>query len=290
MRIGVRAFGVFGRTGTLARIVGRVCIGVRACSAFGGALRSGAIGLALAFGGAWSGIITARLHILDCMERRRGLRYALGAACIISAVFYLTAEAIAVSACKTPQTAYFTHTISELGIPVNCAEGGGFSPLYALMNAALICSGAAYIPCYCACFNKFDSKIKRVICRILATLTGLGVMTVGIFHGGNPAVFGVHGAGAATCFSCGNALAIYTGIYYKGEGFAAFSKAAIIIGSLGLIGAVFTFVLSFSPLAKFAGIPERIAVYSIILWLFLSGIYTIFATRRKPLPKKIQTV
>ena len=212
------------------------------------------------------------------MERRRSLRYALGAACIFSAVFYLAAETIAVAACTAPQTAYFTHTISELGIPWDCAEGGGFSPRYALMNAALICSGATYIPCYCACFNYFDSEKKRVICRILATLTGLGVMTVGIFHGGNPAVFGIHGAGAAACFTCGNALAIYTGKYYKGVGFATFSKAAKIIGILGLVGAVFTFVLSFSPLVKFAGIPERIAVYSIILWLCLSGIYTIFAT------------
>ncbi|MGN0817349.1 MAG: DUF998 domain-containing protein [Candidatus Coproplasma sp.] len=214
------------------------------------------------------------------MERRRTLRTALGAACIASAAFYLVAEAIAVAACSTPQNAYFAHTISELGIPYDYDEGGGFSPLYNLMNLALIASGAAYIPCYCLCFNNFDNRIKRVICRISAALTGLGIITVGIFHGGNPAVLGVHGAGAAACFIFGNALAVYTGIYYKGEGFAPFAKAAKIIGGFGLAGAALTFAFSFSSLARFAGIPERLAVYSIILWLFLTGIYTIRVQKR----------
>lgn len=204
---------------------------------------------------------------------RRTARKLLGSACIISAVFYLTAEAIAVAACATPQSAYFTHTISELGIPCDNAEGG-FSPLYVLMNAALILSGATYIPCYCACFNNFDSRKKRIVCRILAALTGFGIITVGIFHGG-PVTIGVHGAGAAACFVCGNALAVFTGVYYRGEGFAPFARAAKIIGGVGLAGAALTFIFTFSPLAKFAAIPERIAVYSIILWLLLSGIYTV---------------
>lgn len=217
------------------------------------------------------------------MERRRCLRYATGATCIFSAVFYLAAEAITIFACATPKNAYFAHTISDLGIPyASACEGGDFSPLYALINCALICSGAAYVPCYCACFNRFGSRIKRIICHILATLTGLGVMTVGVFHGGNPAVFGIHGAGAAACFVCGNALTIFTGINYTGEGFAPFARAAKIIGGVGLAGAALTFIISFSHLAKFAGIPERLAVYSIILWLFLSGIYTIKAQRKAP--------
>lgn len=214
------------------------------------------------------------------MEKRRALRTALGATCILSAVLYLAAEAVAVAASSAPQSAYFAHTISELGIPYGYEQGGGFSPLYGLMNAALIASGAAYIPCYCACFNAFDSRKKRVICRILATLTGLGVMTVGIFHGGNPAVFGIHGFGAAACFVCGNALAIFTGKYYEGAGFAPFARAAEIIGGAGLSGAVLTFVFAFSPLERYAGVPERLAVYSIILWLFISGIYTIKAQKR----------
>ncbi len=213
------------------------------------------------------------------MERHATLTKIFGAVCIASGAFYLAAEIIVICYCAAPHNALYMHTISELGIPVGAA--GGFSPLYKLMNSALIISGILYIPCYTVCYARFENRAVGIICRLLAVLTGIGVITVGIVHGDNPNLYGIHGIGAGICFFCGNLLAVLTGLFYKNEGFGGFAIAALSLGATGLTGTLLTYFFVGSAFDSFVGFTERLAVYSIIVWLVLTGVYTVTHTRAR---------
>ena len=181
---------------------------------------------------------------------------------LVGSLYYIFAEAISATFFNASIiNTYIFHPISELGIPnVN-------SPLFWLMNSSFIFIGFALIFGYFYKFQEFIIK-NKIIISILALVTGLGVIIVGMIHGGNPLTSGYHTLGAAMAILGGNVMLVL--ISKSMREFKGYQKATLILGSFGLISfwiMFFTMKISFMP------VFERLSVYTLIMWSFLSGVY-----------------
>lgn len=181
---------------------------------------------------------------------------------IIGSLYYIIAEAISATFFNASLfNTYVFHTISELGIP------NGNSPLFWLMNSAFVLIGLAVI------FGNFysfkDYLVKnRIVVLILTLVTGFGVIIVGLVHGGNPLTSGYHTLGAVMAILGGNALIVI--ISRSMQEFSDYQKATLVLGIIGL--AAF-WVMFFSLGNIFMPVYERLSVYTLIVWIFLTGIY-----------------
>lgn len=181
---------------------------------------------------------------------------------IIGSLYYLIAEAISATYFNASLfNTYVFHTISELGIPnMN-------SPLFWLMNSAFILIGLTLI------FSNFyrlkDFIVKnKVFFYIFTLITGLGVIIVGLIHGGNPLTLGYHALGAVMAILGGNVLLIITS-RSMGE-FSSFQKATL---ALGIIGLVAFWIMFFSMDSSYMPVFERLSVYPLVIWSFLAGLF-----------------
>ena len=181
---------------------------------------------------------------------------------IIGSLYYIIAEAISATFFNASLfNTYVFHTISELGIP------NGNSPLFWLMNSAFVSIGLAVI------FGNFysfkDYLVKnRIVVLILTLVTGFGVIIVGLVHGGNPLTSGYHTLGAVMAILGGNALIVI--ISRSMQEFSDYQKATLVLGIIGL--AAF-WVMFFSLGNIFMPVYERLSVYTLIVWIFLTGVY-----------------
>lgn len=181
---------------------------------------------------------------------------------IIGSLYYIIAEAISATFFNASLfNTYVFHTISELGIP------NGNSPLFWLMNSAFVLIGLAVI------FGNFysfkDYLVKnRIVVLILTLVTGFGVIIVGLVHGGNPLTSGYHTLGAVMAILGGNALIVI--ISRSMQEFSDYQKAILVLGIIGL--AAF-WVMFFSLGNIFMPVYERLSVYTLIVWIFLTGVY-----------------
>ena len=187
-----------------------------------------------------------------------------GIAFVVGSLYYLIAEAISATFFNASLiTTYIFHTISELGIPnVN-------SPLSFLMNSGFILIGVTLISGY---FYKFKDYIvkNRIICSIFALITAFGVIIVGLIHGGNPLTSGYHTLGATMAILGGNILLVL--ISRSMNEFGNYQKTTLVLGVIGLIA---FWILFFNMENIYMPVFERLSVYTLILWSFLTGIYLI---------------
>ena len=183
---------------------------------------------------------------------------------IVGSLYYIVAEVISATFFNDSIfNTYVFHTISELGIP------NGNSPLFWLMNSAFILIGLAVI---FSVFYKFkDYLIKnKLIIYILTIVTGLGVVIVGMIHGGNPLTSGYHTLGAIMAILGGNLLLVF--ISKSMEDFHTYQKATL---TLGLLGIIVFWVMFFNIKSSYMPVFERLSVYTLIIWSFISGVYLI---------------
>ena len=181
---------------------------------------------------------------------------------IIGSLYYVLAEAISATFFNASLfNTYIFHTISELGIP------NGNSPLFWLMNSAFILIGLMLI---FGNFYKFKDYIikNKIIFYIFTLITGIGVIIVGFIHGGNPFTLGYHMLGAMMAILGGNILLII--VSRSMQVFAIYQKITLILGVLGLI--VF-WIMFFNMELSYMPVFERLSVYTMIIWSFLSGVY-----------------
>ncbi len=189
-------------------------------------------------------------------------RKVAGIAFIVGSLYYLIAEAISAAFFKTSLiNTYVFHTISELGIP------NANSPLSWLMNSGFILIGLMLIFAY---FCKFKDCIvkNKIICSIFALITAVGVIVVGLIHGGNPLTSGYHTLGATMAILGGNVLLIL--ISRSMNEFGKYQKTTLVLGVIGLIA---FWILFFNMENIYMPVFERLSVYTLMLWSFLSGIY-----------------
>ena len=183
---------------------------------------------------------------------------------IIAGIYFLLAElASAVSTGLPLFEVYTQNTISALGVP------GHISPIDWLMNSGFIVLGVLLIIGF---HMGLSSRIKKwkAIEYALTFVTALGLFIIAAIHAGNP----IHQIGALMAIVGGGVLlmtaafALDTSKSYKIASF-----------SLGLIAIVFLIVMIIfmgnPQLEIIEAIPERISVYALILWSFLTGVYLI---------------
>lgn len=185
-----------------------------------------------------------------------------GYALIIGSIYYLVAEAISAAFFNSSIfDTYVFHTISELGIP------NANSPLFWLMNSAFILVGLTLM---FGCFYSFKDYIvkNKTIFYILTIVTGLGVIIVGLIHGGNPLTSGYHTLGAVMAILGGNILLVV--VSRSMDDFEGYQKITLILGALGII--IF-WVMFFSIGNVYMPVFERLSVYTLIVWSFLTGVY-----------------
>ncbi|WP_407377347.1 DUF998 domain-containing protein [Methanobrevibacter sp.] len=184
-----------------------------------------------------------------------------GIVLIIGSLYYLLAEAIsAIFFNDTLLNTYLFHTISELGIP------NANSPLSIVMNSAFILVGLTLIFANLYKFRDFIIK-NRTIFSILTLISGIGVIIVGLIHGGNPLTSGYHTLGAVMVILGGNILLVL--ISRSMDDFGTYQKATLILGAFGII--VF-WVMFFSMGSVIMPVYERLSVYTLIVWSIMTGV------------------
>lgn len=183
---------------------------------------------------------------------------------IIGSLYYLIGEAVSATFFNASLiNTYLFHTISELGIP------NGNSPVFWLMNSAFIFIGLTVIFGNFFKFKDFIIK-KKVLFYIFSFFTALGVIIVGLIHGGNPLTSGYHTLGAVMAIFGGNILLIL--ISKSMDEFGIYQKVTLILGIFGLIS---FWIMFFNVQRIYMPIFERLSVYPLIIWSFLTGIYLI---------------
>ena len=185
-----------------------------------------------------------------------------GIALIIGSLYYLLAEAISAAFFKASiSNTYIFHTISELVIP------NGNSPLFWLMNSAFILIGLTLL---LGNFYKLKDLIikNKSIFYIFTLITAFGVIIVGLVHGGNPLTSGYHTLGAVMAILGGNILLVLIS-WFMGE-FGNYQKATLLLGIIGLIA---FWVMFFNIQSIYMPVFERLSVYTLIIWSFMTGIF-----------------
>ena len=189
-------------------------------------------------------------------------RKVAGIVFIFGSLYYILAEAVSATYFNASLfDTYILDTISELGIP------NGNSPLFWLMNSAFILIGLTLI---FGDFYKFKCYIikNKIIFYILTLITGFGVIIVGLIHGGNPLTSGYHTLGAVMAILGGNVLLVL--ISRSMDNFGGYQKSTLILGVIGLIA---FWVMFFNMGSIYMPVFERLSVYTLILWSFLTGVY-----------------
>ncbi len=185
-----------------------------------------------------------------------------GIALIVGSLYYVIAEAVCATFFNSSIfNTYIFHTISELGIP------NGNSQLSWLMNSAFILIGLALLFGYFYKFKDFVVK-NKFVCSVFAVITSLGVIIVGLIHGGNPLTSGYHTLGAVMAILGGNVLLVI--ISKSLAEFESYQKATLTLGVFGLI--VF-WIMFFNMQSVYMPVFERLSVYTLIVWCFLTGVY-----------------
>jgi len=144
-----------------------------------------------------------------------------------------------------------------------------------VMDAAFIAQGVLFVAAGFLLLRQVGGRLGWVL-RALVSAHGVGVALLGFFqesaraqHNG---VLVVHGVGAAAAIVCGNVVALVVGA--RGERLGVpwwLRSASAALGVLGL--AAFVLLQADRPLYRAdGGIPERAAVYTIVLFEVLVGV------------------
>ena len=184
---------------------------------------------------------------------------------IIAGIYFLLAEFVSAVSTGLPLfEVYNQNTISALGVP------GYISPIDWLMNSGFIVLGVLLIIGF---HMGLSSRIKKwkAIEYALTFVTALGLFIIAAIHAGNP----IHQIGALMAIIVGGGVLLMTAAFALDT-----SKSYKIASfSLGLIAILFLIVMIIfmgnPDLEIIEAVPERISVYALILWSFLTGVYLI---------------
>ena len=181
---------------------------------------------------------------------------------LLGSLYYTIAEAIsAFSFNDVLINTYLSHTISELGIPnIN-------SPLAFLMNSAFVIIGLTFLFGNFYKFKDFIIKNKTVF-YFLTLVAAIGVIIVALIHAGNPVTDGYHSLGAIMAILGGNILLII--ISRSMDKFETYQKITLVLGIIGLIA---FWVMFFNMESIYMPVFERLLVYTLIIWSFITGVY-----------------
>jgi hypothetical membrane protein len=137
------------------------------------------------------------------------------------------------------------------------------------MNSAFILIGLTLIFGNFYKFKDFIIKNKTIF-YVFTLITSFGVIIVGFIHGGNPLTSGYHTLGAVMAILGGNLLLVLIS-RSMGE-FKQYQKITLI---LGIIGVIVFWMLFFNMENIYMPVFERLSVYTLIVWSFITGVYLV---------------
>ena len=194
---------------------------------------------------------------------------------VIAGIYFLLAEFVSAVSTGLPLFEVYTqNTISALGVP------GYISPIDWLMNSGFVVLGVLLIIGFHLGLSPLIKKWK-ILEYALTFVTAIGLFVIAAIHAGNP----IHQIGALMAIVGGGVLlmtaafALDTSKSYKTDPLFLSNGRSYKIASfsLGLIAILFLIVMIIfmgNPrLEIIEAVPERISVYALILWSFLTGIY-----------------
>jgi hypothetical membrane protein len=91
---------------------------------------------------------------------------------------------------------------------------------------------------------------------------------VGLIHGGNPLTSGYHTLGAVMAILGGNIMLVL--VSRSMDEFGRFQKATLLLGIIGLVA---FWAMFFNMGNAYMPVLERLSVYTLIIWSFLTGVY-----------------
>ena len=116
-----------------------------------------------------------------------------------------------------------------------------------------------------------DFIIKnKAVFYIFSVIAAVGVIIVGLVHGGNPFTLGYHMLGAMMAILGGNILLVI--ISRSMEDFGFYLKLTLLLGIIGLVA---FWIMFFNMRNAYMPVFERLSVYTLIIWFFLTGIHVI---------------
>ncbi|MUK01680.1 DUF998 domain-containing protein [Vibrio cholerae] len=207
---------------------------------------------------------------------------------VLGAVVYVAAEAL--TAAAFPGYSYATNYISDLGVPdVGSFQGRAIdSPRHELMNAAFVVQGVLYFAAVLLAVKA--TKIgPPIVFLMLAGLFALGNALVGSVHGSQASVDNgsavVHVIGAAMAILGGNTLAIAAGIgTLRTPNMRTYGRISIFLGAIGTLALLMLQIDSNAMSVNLLpdGVWERVAVYTITAWQFVTGALILTNVARSP--------
>ena len=141
------------------------------------------------------------------------------------------------------------------------------------MNSAFIIMGLTFIFCNFYKFKDFIIKNKAVFYS-LTLIAAIGVIIVALIHAGNPLTDGYHSLGAIMAILGGNILLII--ISQSMDKFEIYQKITLALGGIGFIA---FWVMFFNMGNIYLPVFERLSVYTLIIWSFISGVYLLKNTK-----------
>ena len=221
--------------------------------------------------------IPPRAHL-----RRRTVLLAILAA--VGPLIFLIAEAVSAIAWTAGTYNYGHNFISDLGTTVCGSTFGGremCSPLHAVMNVGFVAMGFAIAATVALLATRLHG-VRRGVITALGRVVPVGMLLVAIFHGGVESVdngtIALHVLGAFLAIAAGNTLAITMGAHSDRLGLPRWYRVATI--TLGVVGLVALVCIAVEPPPLDPAIYERISVYSIFSWLFLTTAALLTTPRR----------
>jgi hypothetical membrane protein len=201
-----------------------------------------------------------------------GTRVRTGAVVWICAVQFFVVQAVVQSAWTTPYS-LSENFISDLG-NTTCGpypyESVVYvcSPLHAWMNASFVLLGAIILVGAALVWRALVGDWVGVVGLALVVLAGPGLILVGLYP--EDVAITPHKVGAGAQFVLGNLGLVVLGIALLGRGriFALFS---IVAGAAGLVATVLLVEEIYLGLG--IGGMERIAAYTIPVWLIVAGVW-----------------
>ena len=184
--------------------------------------------------------------------------------------YYLVAELITIVASKASVSAYLTHTISELGVPIGdsyYSKKSDFSPLYKLMNSAFISTGIIFSISYTYLVFPRIEGIYKYICVLFAMMISIGVILVGLFHGGTNKPY--HLIGTILVFASVGSFIVLSATTLNV--LADYRVLLILLGVLSSFSAALFFIIKGENVSVWYPLLERLVIYPVIVFEILFG-------------------
>lgn len=195
---------------------------------------------------------------------------------IISSILYLVIEYIvAQSSTVSINQIYLRYSISQLAMPLNEVYMGivnNFSPLYNLINIALIVLGILFLIC---CISEINKRINsnQILYYPLMMITAIGMILLGIYTVGINTINN-HQLAITMALLGGNLFLIVIGRTINTN--KIHRNISAVLGIIGLISFILMiYTITNGSLSISIGILERIALYTILIWNIITGIYLI---------------